>query len=331
MSISIKSAANLKHHKGHTPGCAVVVLPTNLSGAEVKLGCSDMEHDVGVTSLTNFRLCSVSKQFTAAAVMLLVERGELTLSTTLGELSQDFAEYGKGITIRHLLTHTSGVFDYEDLIPKDDTEQIHDDEVLALLASQKTGYFTSGERFRYSNGGYCILAEVIALKSKQSFPEFMREQLFIPLGMDGTYINEEGVTDIPYRAYGYSRHQDDWECTDQDATSATQGDGGVYSSIIDLAKWDQELNEPRVLSKNSLHAMFTPHTTAENPGEHYGYGFFLKKREGRYVQYHGGDSIGFRTGMYRVEGVGTVIFLSNRNEGEGSAICESLFDSEFPR
>jgi CubicO group peptidase (beta-lactamase class C family) len=330
MSISIKSAAILKHYKGHTPGCAITVLPSDLSGYELAYGCSDMEHGVGVASSTNFRLCSVSKQFTAAAVMLLVERGELTLSTTLGELFQDFAEYGKDTTMHHLLAHTSGFFDYEDLVPKGSTKQIHDNEVLVLLAEQKAGYFTSGEKFRYSNGGYCILAEVIALKSKQSFPEFMREQLFIPLGMDGTYINEEGVTDIPYRAYGYSRGHEDWKRTDQNATSATQGDGGVYSSIVDLAKWVQELNEPRVLSKNSMLAMLSPHVPAEIPGEYYGYGFFLKKRGGHYVQYHGGDSIGFRTGIYRVKGVGTVIFLSNRNDGEGSVICESIFDKEFP-
>jgi CubicO group peptidase (beta-lactamase class C family) len=262
--------------------------------------------------------------------MLLVERGELTLSTTLGELFQDFAEYGKNTTIHHLLTHTSGFFDYEDLMPKDSTKQIHDNDVLALLAEQRAGYFASGGKFRYSNGGYCILAQVIAIVSKQSFPEFMREELFEPLRMDNTYINEEGITDIPHRAYGYSRQHEGWKRTDQNATSATQGDGGVYSSIIDLTRWDKELNEHRVLSEDSLHAMFSPHVPAEIPGEHYGYGFFLKKRGGHYVQYHGGDSVGFRTSIYRIAGVGTVIFLSNRNEGVGSDICESIFDKEFP-
>jgi CubicO group peptidase (beta-lactamase class C family) len=276
MPALINNATVLNNYTGHAPGCAIAVLPANLSPKVVEHGFSDMELDVGVTSFTNFRLCSVSKQFTAAAIMLLVEQGELTLSTTLGELFQDFAEYGRNITIHHLLTHTSGVFNYVDLMPKDSTEQIHDNEVLALVAKQKAGYFTPGEKFRYSNGGYCILAQVITRVSGQSFPEFMRKYLFKPLRMDNTFINEEGVTDIPHRAYGYSRQQEGWKLTDQDATSATQGDGGVYSSIIDLTKWNQELNEPRVLSKNSLRAMFSPHVPTETPGEHYGYGFFLK-------------------------------------------------------
>jgi len=305
---------------GDVPGCAILVLKNGAPIITEVHGHADLEAKMPVTAETNFRLASVSKHFTVSAVLRLNAQGKLTLSDTLGTFFPEFPEYGKNITIAQLLTHTSGLVAFEEVMEGGRTEQIHDEDVLALLIEKGYCYFTPGSAFRYSDAGYCLLALIVARVYGMSFAEFMRNELFEPLGMEHTYINEEGVTKIPNRAYGYSRQGEQWVRTDQNITSGTIGDGGIYSSLADLTKWDAALEGSELFGTQVL-------TDLAPAPIHYGYGFFLKAYRGTQVQYHGGSTIGFRSGYYRVPELGlTIIVLTNRNEGEGPALCEAILN-----
>lgn len=315
--------------ESHAPGYAALVVHKG-QGRSFTHGLADLERNISIDETTNFRLCSVTKQFTAAAILLCLEEEQLSLSDELRTFFPDFPAYGKSITVLQLLTHSSGLLDYEELIPSGQTGQVLDEDVLQLLAQQEKTYFPPGARYKYSNGGYCLLRLVIEKVSDVSFSEYLMEKVFTPLGMTGTRVNHEGETRIPERAYGYSRTDAGWKLTDQNVTSATIGDGGIYSSLTDLYKWDQAISSNKLLTTKSWAAMFSPHIVTDDPSckIQYGLGWFLKEFHGYQAAYHGGDSIGFRTGIYRLPKKDlTVIFLSNRNEQTGSLVCEEIIEA----
>ncbi len=308
-------------YAGDVPGCAIMIIRDDSPLLIKTQGCADIENIVPVTPDTNFRLASVSKHFTASAILALHKKGLLSLDANLGEFFPQCTENTKRVTIAQLLMHTSGLTDYEELLDKEYVGQIHDHEVVELLMQQDHGYFEPGCMFRYSNGGYCVLAIIIELVSGKSFAEFVRSELFAPLGMQNTFVNEEGVTAIPNRAYGYSRRGNAWLRTDQNATSATIGDGGVYSSLNDLALWSRALDTNSLFERRVL--------TNEQPSpSYYGFGLFEKEYGGTKVRYHAGGSIGFRIGFYTIpERKLTILFLSNRNEGNGVEMCEKILST----
>jgi CubicO group peptidase (beta-lactamase class C family) len=308
------------------PGAAVLV---------VKDGRVAFEHGYGVTDLralrlingrTNFRLASITKQFTAAAVMLLARDGKLRYEDNLTAIFPDFPEYGSAITIRHLLTHTSGLADYEDLMsPHDSTipveqVQIKDIGVFNLLKAQEAGKFAPGSRWAYSNSGYVLLGLIVKKISGQSFAEFLKERIFVPLGMTNTVAYERGENEVLNRAYGHTKKGDSWQETDQSPTSATLGDGGVYSSLEDLTKWDEALRRHTLLSEPEIQPGLIPvRVPAEGPTEPdgtpaaYGFGWFLNPWRGHARMWHYGETVGFRTAIQRFTDDGlTVIVLCNR-------------------
>ena len=160
---------------------------------------------------TNFRLASCTKQFTAMAIMLLVHDGKLHYEDRLTDVFPDFPEYGRCITIRNLLNHTSGLLDYEDLMAKPSADtpaerliQIKDAGVLKILKLQKTTKFPPGTRWDYSNSGYAVLAMVVRKVSGQPFGDFLHDRIFIPLKMNSTVAYEKDKNTVSHRAYGHT-------------------------------------------------------------------------------------------------------------------------------
>src|ERR1700747_237149 len=222
------------------PGFAVLVKKDGKIVFAKGYGVRDLRTTTAIDAQTNFRLASFTKQFTAMAMMLLVQDGKLRYDESLTEIFPEFPAYGKTITVRHLLNHTSGLLDYEDLMakqygttPDDQIPQIHDAGVLALLEKATTTNFPAGTKWQYSNSGYCVLAMVVEKVSGKPFGQFLEERIFAPLHMTGTLAYEKGKSEVPHRSYGHTPDGNGFRETDQSSTSATLGDGGGYTSTTD--------------------------------------------------------------------------------------------------
>ncbi|MEP6906974.1 MAG: serine hydrolase domain-containing protein, partial [Pseudoxanthomonas sp.] len=287
--------ALMKAYVGNAPGASLLVARDGQPILERSYGFANLEDHVPATSRTNYRLASVSKQFTAAAVLLLVEDGRLALDDSVRRWLPSLPPVAQGISLRHLLVHGSGLIDYEDLMPMEPTAQVHDADVLRLLEGEDRTYFPPGSGYRYSNSGYALLALVVERVSGLRFPVFLEQRIFKPLGMAGTLAYVEGGPAISHRAYGYSAMGTHWERTDQSSTSAVLGDGGIYSSIHDLAKWDAALYDDRLLSDASRTLMFSPLVATDDPEVRYGFGW----RISRGAVWHSGETIGFRNVIVR--------------------------------
>ena len=298
------------------PGASVLVIHKDVPIIRRSYGFANIEEQVYVTSATNFRIASLTKQFTAAAILLLAEEknGQLQLDDRIREKwLPTLPEVTDAITIRHLLTHTSGLIDYEDVIDPnaDPNYQILDADVLVILTSQNGTYFTPpGSRYRYSNSGYALLALIVERASGQRSADFLREQIFLPLQMNETVAYEKGISTVAHRAFGYSFNGSSWIQKDQDQTSAVLGDGGIYSSIDDLAKWDAALYDNRLLSLESLQLAFTPAVRTDDTAIQYGMGWRISAD----MIWHTGETTGSCSVILRFPKRRlTVVVLTNRN------------------
>jgi CubicO group peptidase (beta-lactamase class C family) len=323
------------------PGAAVVVVQDGKIVFERGYGVRDISGKQAIDSRTNFRLASVSKQFTAMAIMLLVHDGKLHYDDRLSDVLPGFPGYGKQITIRNLLNHTSGLLDYEDLMAKQygntpdaQIPQIHDAGVLALLEKVNRTKFLPGSRWEYSNSGYCVLAMVVERVSGKSFAEFLHERIFAPLKMDHTLAFEKGKGEVPNRAYGNTQVDGAWQQTDQSSTSATLGDGGIYSSLEDLVRWDAALRDHTLLSENEMRPALTPVNVPDTSGRtpealpaQYGFGWFLEPYNGHRRMWHYGETVGFRTSIQRFpDDRLTVIVLCNRADLSAMDLAKKVAD-----
>lgn len=303
----------LHNYTGDVPGAAVLVLRDGQPVVRAGYGLADLEAHTPATPETNYRLASMTKMFTAASILLLAEDGRLTLDDRAHTWLPSLPKAAEAVTIQHLLTHTSGLIDYEEVIPDSFTAQLRDADVLRLLETQDRSYFHPGSDYRYSNSGYALLALIVQRASGTTFATFLRDRIFGPLGMTNTVAYEDRVSTVQHRAFGYTQHAERWSRTDQGRTSAVLGDGGIYSSIDDLAKWDAALYDSRLLRPSSLRAAFTPATHTDDPDTAYGYGWRITGE----TLWHSGESVGFRNVIVRYpKRRMTVVVLTNRNEPE---------------
>jgi CubicO group peptidase (beta-lactamase class C family) len=323
-----------------SPGLSAIVLKNGKTVFEGSYGLANLETKVPNSPVTDFRLASFTKQFTAMCIMLLVHDGKLSYDDTLTKIFPDFPPYGSTITVRMLLTHTSGLKDYEDLYSaqypgQDDSKipQIKDAQILALMKQQTATDFPPGSQWRYSNTGYAMLAMVVEKVSGKPFGEFLHQRIFAPLSMNHTLAYEGGKNEVPNRAFGYTDKDGRWIEADQSSTSAVLGDGGIYSNIEDLAKWDRALSEHTLLSATEMQAALTP---VKVPGgakkedgtpTEYGFGWFLDPYNGRHRTWHSGTTTGFRTFIDRFPDEGlTIIILCNRDDLHPGKLADRVAD-----
>jgi CubicO group peptidase (beta-lactamase class C family) len=274
-------------------------------------GLADLTTNTPLDSLSNFRMASLTKQFTAMGILLLEKEGALTLDQPIGRwLPQLPARIGNRVLIRHLLTHSSGLMDYESLIPPDQKRQVLDEDVLRLLSGQDTTYFPPGSRFRYSNSGFCLLALIIEKASHQSFAAFIREKIFVPLQMNHSAVYAEGQT-IPHRAMGYAKDSTgSIVSSDQSITSATKGDGGVYTSLTDYSKWIRALQNGRPLRLSSALRSLR-FSIAGAPDSYYAAGWFITGNS-PVILFHSGSTSGFANFVLQIPGdEWSIVYFSN--------------------
>jgi CubicO group peptidase (beta-lactamase class C family) len=332
---------------GKSPGLAVLVRKDGRTVFQRGYGVRDLRTLRKIDAVTDFRLASFTKQFTAMAVMLLAHDGKLRYDQPLTEIFPDFPAYAHAITLRHLLTHTSGLPDYEDVMDArlwTPEHQIQDEDTLALLERQTTPQFAPGASWAYSNSAYVLLGLIVAKVSSEPFGQFLEDRIFKPLHMTGTLAYRNGRNTVPQRAYGYSRKAGKFVETDQSSTSATLGDGGVYSNLADLAEWDAALQNHTLLTEGEMSAALTPVKLANggqpnwpsapggdnlHPGKPvaYGFGWFLDPYQGRPRMWHAGSTQGFRTAIQRFPAEKlTVIVLSNRTDLDAAALALQAAD-----
>jgi len=267
------------------------------------------------TAATNFRLASVTKQFTAAAILLLVDRGLVSLEDTLDRYFVGSPDYWQKITIHQLLTHTSGLPDYEKLIPKGTTLQLTDQNVLALLQNTKEPKFEPGKKFVYSNSGYTLLGLIVEMASDRPFHRFVRSEVLEKADMTNSVMFVDGMNSVTERAYGHELDIDEnWTVADQSLTSAVRGDGGVYSSLNDIEHWVSMLRNNSLLSEDLQQAMFTSHVRTDRRGDCYGYGWFIGEYRSERREMHAGGTRGFSLMLQRFpERDAVVAILLNRS------------------
>lgn len=299
------------------PGAALMIVKDGQPIVKKGYGIANLATHAPVTSQTGFRLASVTKQFTAMCILQQVEKGNLSLDTSLTDILPGFPDYGETITIRHILQHTSGLQDYEELMPEDFDHQITDNEVLQLMMDVDSAYFPAGEKYQYSNTGYAVLTQVLGKVTGQPFREYLQQHIFDPAGMTNTLAYVNGVNEVPHRAYGYTIEDDgSVRETDQSSTSAVLGDGGIYSNIEDFLKWDQVLYTDRLLSQPYMDLYFRENQTNDGEDIGYAFGWRREKYKDMGIVFHTGSSIGFRNIYYRVPSRNfSVVLFTNRDEG----------------
>ena len=278
-----------------------------------------------------FRLASVSKQFTAMGVMILKEQGKLTYGQNIKDFIPGLPY--DGITIRHLLNHTSGLPDYIDFMEKNWKPQyaVYDrrrfiagnGDIIHMLMTKKPEVdFAPGEKWKYCNTGYMLLATIIARASGISYERYLEEQIFEPAGMRNTIVYKYFPgrdPKMPLRVYGYLTERESSERYTMDChfLNRARGDGGIYSTAGDLLKWDQVLYTEKLVSNEILEEAFTAGKLNDGSLTNYGFGWFLEEspKSGKVVEHKGGWC-GFRTCIYReIEKNNCIIILTN-NSGD---------------
>ncbi|MCI0616785.1 beta-lactamase family protein [bacterium] len=330
--MSVKIDALFKDFdRPNMPGAVVMVIREGKVIYEKGYGFANIEQQIPCTTSTNFRLASVSKQFTAMAILILAERKQLWFDDPITKFFPEFPSYGNEITVLHLLSHRSGLIDYEDLIPDGTTIQLTDRNVLNLVRQQNKTYFPPDSEFRYSNTGYALLSLIVEAVSGNTYAEFLKRNIFSPLQMTNTIAYEAGISKVPNRSYGYVQENNRFTPSDQSLTSAVLGDGGIYTSVNDLFKWDQALYADKILSQKMLKEALTvtsPTTDIENSG--YGFGWYITKHRDTDLFFHRGHTCGFTNLIERYpEKKFTVVILTNRRDAKILDLGKRIFDLYF--
>jgi N-acyl-D-amino-acid deacylase len=312
------------------PGVAVAVIRRGEVVKAQGYGLANVEHEVPVTDRTIFQSGSVGKQFTAAVVMLLVEDGKIALSDPLTKFFPDAPAAWSGITVQHLLTHTSGIPDYTDGAV--DYHRDYAEDILVRLAYGLKPTFTAGAEWSYSNTGYVLLGAIVRQASGSFYGDVLRDRVFRPLGMTTARVISESDI-VPHRAAGY--WLDDGRLQNQEWVSPTlntTADGALYLSVRDLIAWDKGLRARAILKPESWAAVYSPVRLNSGRRHPYGFGWTVERIAGQDVRRHGGGWQGFKTDIARFEGDDlTVIALANLANARPEKIVDKIAAHFIPK
>jgi CubicO group peptidase (beta-lactamase class C family) len=280
-------------YKPGQPGAAVLVKKQGRVILRKGYGLANVELNVPIEPDMIFRLGSITKQFTAVAILMLAEEGKLSLQNEIIKFLPDYPTQGKKITVEHLLTHTSGIKSYTDLaewLPL----QRKDMTVAEIidLAKDKPMEFAPGERWKYCNSGYILLGAIIEKVSGKTYADFLQDRIFGPLGLKSSYYDSTSRI-IPRRASGYSKGNSGFENAPYLSMSQPYAAGSLASSVDDLAAWTEALLSGKLVKRETLERAFTPYKLKDGLDSKYGYGWCISDYEGHRLIEHGGGIHGF--------------------------------------
>lgn len=324
MNLIERLIANYNDDAKLTPGISLAVIKNGNCFYKESFGYGNLENRVEINSESNFYLASVSKTFTGAAIMILLKSKLLKLEDSITKYLEDLPEFCDPITIQHLLNHTSGLEDYfinfyEKGILNDKTN----DDVYKLVKNFDKLEFPIGSKYKYSNTGYTLLSMIIEQISKQSFEDFLKENIFQPTGMKSTYVYTKDKPIIPNRVYAYRKLSDVYSCDDY--SLLTYGDGGIYSNVEDLIAWSNVLDSETILSHKYKDIMFARGTINSGQEIGYGCGWFTETLGNRKIVYHTGGAYGFRTFLGKVlDDDLSVVILTNCIQRQWNEISNNI-------
>ena len=304
------------------PGVALTIIQAGQPIKTAAYGFADLEHRVPVSEETVFEIGSVTKQLTSGGILLLQQEGKLSIDDKISKHIGDIPAPWTNITVRHLLTHTSGIKSYTGLSGFELTKRLTQKQFLEAFRDRPLN-FVPGESWNYSNTGYSLLGYIIENVSGRSYWDFMHAKLFGPLKMNAT-TNREPTVLIPHRAHGYERTNGVWINRDYDLTDVFAA-GAVVSTIGDLAKWNAALDRDDLLHADSKIAMWTPATVAQGRSTKYGLGWNIDEVDGRKNIGHGGSTSGFSASLQRFpEDQLAVIVLTNTDEQIATTLARKV-------
>mgnify|MGYP001360491116 FL=1 len=285
---------------------------------------------------SQFRLASVSKQFTGVAIMKLKEAGSIDYDQRVNTILTDFPH--DNITIKHLLHHTSGIADYikivnKNFIPQESARRyiLGNNEILEIFYDTNPKLnFQPGEKFEYSNTGYLVLASIVEKVSNQHFRDFLEDNIFEPIGMSNTtlYNYQEGDdSNMPDRVFGYKKRKKEYILNDYHLVNDVRGDGGIYSTLNDLYKWNMALINYELLPKEYLDEAWSSGTLNNGKKTNYGFGWILEDKSKPKAVSHAGGWVGFVTYLYNeIETKSGYIILTN-NSTDNTFDIKNAIDS----
>ncbi|HET6267325.1 MAG TPA: serine hydrolase domain-containing protein [Acidobacteriota bacterium] len=310
-----------------TPGAAVLVVKSGKIVFEKGYGLANLKTREKISADTVFDLASVSKQFTAMAILILYDHGKLGLDDPLTKYFPEFAANGETITIRQLLNNVSGLPDYETLYnesgkistnyprsnsePRDPYEPTTRD-ALGLLAEQSVLHFTPGEEFEYSDSCYVILSQIIERLSNETYSAFLKQNIFDPLGMNETVVFDQTKPEIKNRAISYARDGDLFKDIDYTPLNLIYGDGNINTSLRDMSLWMAGLDSSQLVRRETQELAFTSGKLADGELTGYGFGWGTGNSGATRIVAHTGSWVGFRNAFqYYPDLHSGVVILSN--------------------
>ncbi len=320
--------AVFKEYNSHTPGCALGVFQNGAIAYARGYGMADLERGTPITPSSLFDVGSVSKQFAAAAITMLVDEGKLSFTDDIHKFIPELPNYGAPITLNELMWHTSGLRDYTSLLDLAGyglEQATTDEEALAIITRQHALEFPSGTQYEYSNTNYFLLSVIVKRVTGKTLSEFVEQHIFQPLGMTHTMYRTDFAMLVPNRAMGYApaaggfkNSMSNWQQT---------GDGAVQLSVDDAQKWDENFYHPRVGGARMVDQLQTPGHLSNGKQLEYARGLFIGSYRGLRSVTHGGAWIGYRAAFDRFPTVHTsVVVLCNSDASGPGALAKSVED-----
>jgi len=301
----------------HAPGATVMVIRSGAVVYTASLGMADVERQIPIGPRTVFDLASVSKQFTAMLAMILHQEDRLDYDAPVVQYLPELSRFGPAMTVRHLLTHTSGLPDYYDTLTRSGAagSWVSNQQALAFLAGWGEPVFPPGERFEYSDAGYEMLALVLEKAAGEPFGDLLRRRIFEPLQMKDTRLRDRPDVPVPDRARGYTPLGKEFAPSPEHPLDYLVGSGAVNTTLDDLRRWNEALDGGRLVSRETFGEAVRPMRLNDGSASDYAFGWFLKRDFLRRRLEHPGSWNGYQAFIVRYPDDGfTVVLLANRSD-----------------
>lgn len=322
-------------YTGSSPGISIGIIQQGKTVFKKSYGISNMQSQTKLTDSSNFNICSLTKQFTALAILQLQQKHLLSLNDKLSKffpgMNKKFADI---ITIKQLLTHTSGIPDHYSYTNTTNMMHAHNIDVYNAIKNVDTPYFIPGTKFRYSNTAYCLLALIIEKLSGESYNDYMAEYVFKPAGMKHTIVWNEN-RNILNEVTAYERDNLNNLIRSGAAEHiffSTEGDGGIYTSVDDYIQWFAALQSGKVFNKAIVdEARSIEFMIDSNNKTGYGFGWFVNEQDAQRKVYHSGDNGGFKTYSFSIPSLNyLVVIFSNRNDINIEQLVQQIINMQYP-